>query len=390
GDARFVDLGATINILDDDQLINYTPVRGSLFVRVSAANPLVDNPDPNLRTAGGAVRTAFAAGTLTDGFFDLLNNLPDDAAFATAMADALPSLSDGVGREIFESGSLATASLERHLDAEGTGVWGQIAVRGANQDAISESVDGYDSDQTVFTIGGDVMLGDATRVGLMASYADINVQDETAGGRQTNDQDIESIRLGFYVSSSFLGRGFVNSEFSYITGEVDTARSGLLGAVASTYDFDGFASRAVFGYDLLADENVSLKPTIGMNAMLINFDDALESGGFAFTVEQGDARFVEARFGAEFGAQVSEKVSGFVQGTVIHDLIDSQRSLVLSSSQLPTFAISQPVRERDRFELSAGASVDVSDSFAIDIGYLGDFNEGYQGHSARATMRIAF
>ncbi|MEO0698442.1 MAG: autotransporter outer membrane beta-barrel domain-containing protein, partial [Pseudomonadota bacterium] len=295
-----------------------------------------------------------------------------------------------VAREIFESGSLASQGLDRHLKAEGTGVWGQLAVRGANQDAISQSVDGYDSDQTVFTIGGDLMLGDATRVGLMASYADIGVQDETATGSQTNDQDVESIRLGFYMSTTLFDRGFVNTEFSYITGEVDTARSGVLGSVSSSYDFDGFASRSVFGYDLLADENISLTPTVGINAMEINFDDALEAGGFGFTVQQGDARFVEARFGAELGAQVSEKVSGFVQGTVVHDLIDTQRSLRLTSNELPTFAISQPVREQDRFELAAGASIDVTDSFAIEIGYLGDFNEGYQGHSGRASVRIAF
>ena len=79
-----------------------------------------------------------------------------------------------------------------------------------------------------------------------------------------------------------------------------------------------------------------------------------------------------------------------MSGTVIHDLTDSERSFRLGSSQLGTFFTVLPLRERDRFELAAGASIDVSESFAIDLGYLGDFNQGYRAHSARATARIVF
>lgn len=386
----FTNNGATVNILDDDLLIDYTPIVGSLLVRVDAVNPLQGNPDPNLSNISSAVTAGLVQGSLGPGTIDALNALPDAASYADALTDALPSLSDGVGREIFESGSLASQALDRHLRAESSGVWGQIAVRGAEQDALSPTASGYDSDQTVFTVGGDIALGDDVRIGLLASYADIDVQDETATGAITNNQDVESIRLGGYASATLLERGFVNIELSYLTGEVDTSRGGFFGNIASAYDFDGFAARTVFGYDLLADENVSFTPSVGLNAASIDFDDTVESGGFGFAIEQGKAEFIEARFGAELGAQVSEKVNGFIQGVVIHDLIDDERSLRLSSTQLPTFSVVQPLREQDRFELSAGASVDVSENFVIELGYLGDFNSGYSAHSARASVRIGF
>ena len=386
----FTNNGATINILDDDLFLEYTPIVGSLSVRVNAVNPLFGNADPNIAVAGSAVRTGIISGTLSAANFAALNALPDANALGAAITTALPSLSDGVGREIFESGSVAGHALNRHLAGGESGVWGQITVRGAEQDALSQSANGYESEQLIFTAGGDIALGDDIRVGLMVSYADIDVEDETATGAPGVNSDVESIRLGAYAGVTFLERGFINTEISYLTGEVDTFSNGALGAIGSNYDFDGFATRATVGYDLLPDENVSITPTIGLNAARINFDDTLETGGFGFTVQRGDAAFVELRAGAEFGAQVSEKVSGFIGGTLIRDLIDDPRSFRVSSTQIPGFALSLPLREQDRFELAAGASVDVSESFVIELGYIGDFNSGYNAHSARASVRVAF
>jgi hypothetical protein len=385
----FTNNGATVNILDDDLLIDYALV-GALDVQVTSVNPLANAADPNIAAFGNALQAGLNAGTVNDDFFEALNALPDAAALGTAGADVLPSLSEGVGREIFESSNLANAALDRHLASEGTGIWGQIAVRGAEQDSLSQSADGYDSDQLVFTIGADFALMDDVRIGLLASYADIETQDLRNDAIPTETNDVESIKLGGYAAVTMFGRGFVNAEFAYLTGEIESRRSGLLGPVGSNYDFDGVSARTTAGFDLIADENVSITPTIGVNAARINFDDVAETGGFGFTVERGDAEFFELRGGLNIAAQVSEGVSGFVSGTIIHDLADDPRSFRLSSSQLGTFFVNLPLRERDRFELAAGASIAVSEGFAIDIGYLGDFNEGYQGHSARANVRFAF
>ncbi|MEO0464285.1 MAG: hypothetical protein AAF127_14230 [Pseudomonadota bacterium] len=381
--------GATVNIIDDDALLDYNPVIGSLSVRVNAVNPLAGNSDPNLTRFGAGLRQGIEAGTLSAANFAALNGLTN-AQVADAANDALPSLSDGVGREVFETSTLASIALDRHLAADGSGIWGQIAVRGAEQDALSATADGYDSDQVVFTVGGDFALGDDIKLGLIASYADIEIQDETATGAQNTNSDVQSIKLGAYIAIDFFDRGFVNSEIAYLTGEVDAARGGFFGPIASSYDFDGLMARTTIGYDLLADEGVSLTPTVGVNVARVNFDDTVESGGFGFAIERGDAVYAETRFGLELGADVSEKVSGFISGTFIHDFVDSTRSFNLSSAQLGTFNAVLPLREQDRFEISAGATIDVAENFGIGLGYQGDFNDGYSGHSARASVRIAF
>lgn len=304
--------------------------------------------------------------------------------------DAVPGISDGLGREVFETSVIAGQALDRHLSNDGSAVWGQFIVRGSQQDALSSLADGYDSDQMIFSGGFDLLATRGVRVGVSASYADIQNQDLRGNTLPTETTDAQSIKLGAYAGIRLFERGFLNAELAYLTGSAETARSGAFGAIGSEFDFDGFIGRATLGYDLLPDENVAITPTIGVNFSRVNFDDAQESGGFDFLVERGDAEFAELRAGIEFGAKLSPKVQGLIGGTLVRDLEESTRSFRLSADQGPTFFAVLPLREVNRFELAATVSVTVSDTVAFDVGYHGDFNEGYQGHAARAAVRIGF
>ena len=205
------------------------------------------------------------------------------------------------------------------------------------------------------------------QIGVLASYADIENDDLGANGALRGQTDIESIKLGVYVATSFAERGFLNGEVAYLTGEIESTRAGALGTINSAQDFDGFAYSAVAGFDLLPDENVSLTPSVGINGATISFDDAVEAGGFGFTVARDDAEFFELRGAVEFGAQVSDKVDGFVRGTIIHDLSDDQRLVTLSSAQLTPFTTVLPLREQDRFELAAAPSADVTQNVSLEL-----------------------
>ena len=303
--------------------------------------------------------------------------------------DAVPGITDGVGREVFETAGVAGQALDRRLDGDASGVWGQFVVRGSEQQALSSLADGYDSDQIIVTAGADFEAFDGVKLGVVASYADISNQDVRGDTTPTETSDAESLKLGIYAGVEMWDRGFLNAEFAYLTGEAETARNGAFGAIASEFGFEGFFGRATLGYDLLPDENVSITPTIGISFARVNFDDAQETGGFNFLVERGDAEYAELRGGVAFGATLSEGVKGFISGTMIRDLEGSIRSFRLNSTQLPTFSMVLPRRELDRFELAAGVSVDLTDDIALDLGYQGDFNDGYAAHAARASVRIA-
>lgn len=274
---------------------------------VSAAGQSTSG-DRNVVAIGNAVQDGITAGTVSADNVATLDALTS-AAYDTALLDALPSLSEGAGREIFESSSAASQKLDRHLADDGLGLWGQFIVRGADQDALSLSAAGYEASETIFTIGGDLALSQNARIGALASYADIDVDDLAANSSSATAQ-VESIKLGLYTAIELFDRGFFNTEVAYLTGDVETARSGLLGTITSGFDFDGITGRASLGYDLLPDEHVSITPSIGVNAAKIEFDDAQEAGGFGFAVVRGDAEYVELRGGIELGAQISPGVDG--------------------------------------------------------------------------------
>ncbi|MEE4537063.1 MAG: hypothetical protein V2J51_01040 [Erythrobacter sp.] len=386
-DTGFRNNGATVNILDNDLLLDYTVVDPELSVAVSAATPFVNSTDKNLVNFGQAIRAGVEDGDLSDAAFDAINSLDENGAVA-AVAGSLPSLTGAAAREIFETSNLASQAMDRHVTGEDSGIWGQVAVRGAEQDGRSQTVAGYESDQLIFTVGGDVALG-SLRVGALASYADIENED-LDGNVSRGEQDIESIKLGAYVATGLFTQGFFNAEVAYLTGEIEDARTSVLGATASSTDFDGFTGKLTLGYDVLGDENVALVPTVGFAGARINFDDTIESGGFGFGIERDDAEFAELRGGIELSGGFTDTVRGFIQGTVIHDLIDDEEVVILTSDQLAPFTVHGFAREQDRFELAAGLSAVLGDTVEIGVGYLGDFADGYDAHSARATLRIGF
>jgi len=386
----FTNNGATINIIDDDLLIDYTVIEdGSLRVQVTAVDGFSGSGDFNVSVFGAGVISGLNAGTVSQVNFDMLLGQNDLEALEALAEDALPNLSQGESREIFETSSAASEALNRHLEGGETGVWGQFIVRGADQDAVSVSANGYSSDQLIFTLGGDFAAGDLGRIGVLASYADIENTDSSSAGTR-GETTIEALKLGVYGGVTIAERGFVNAEFAYLTGEIDSTRNGSLGAINSAYDYDGWAYSATIGYDLLPDEGVSLTPSIGINGATFDFDDAVETGGFDFTVAREHADFAEVRGAIELGAQVSPGVEGFIRGTVIHDINEDASNFTLASDQLGSFVVTTPGRDEDRFELAAGADVAVSQNFSLAIGYVGDFGGSYDGHSASITGRLKF
>jgi len=383
------DLGGTINVIDDDQLLNYIPV-GLLSVEVETENVLADDTDRNLRRLGVALTDGIDNDTISDDLFDDFNDLPTVDAFREAARDALPSLSEAVGREIFETAGAASRAIAHPLARDGGAVWGQVMYRGADRDARALSQAGYESEQLIFTGGVDFISLESVQFGVIGSYADIDNDDIDRDGALRGTSEVESIKVGGYASASFMDRGFVSAEVSYLTGNVEEDRNGFFGPIGSEYDFDGYFASATFGYDLAAADNVGIIPSVGIQTADINFDDSVETGGIGFGVARGDAEFTELRGGLEVNGDISSIVRGFASATYIHDIEDSERSFSLTSTDLAPINVHLPEREQDRFEVAAGLIIGLSEGLGIDLGYHGDFANGYSAHAARANLRFAF
>ena len=386
----FTNNGATINILDNDLLIDYALVGGLAVQVTAAANPLTIDGDANVVAFGNALNNAFLTGTLSDARFNQINALPDAATLRTFALDSLPALNEGAGREIFETSQVASEALSRHIADGRSGIWGQVVYREADQDSFGASTQGYNSDQVIYTLGADYAFGEAGRIGVIASYADIENFDDSLGGQRGNMTEVDSYKVGGYAAYTLGEQAFINAEVSYIAGDVTQIRFGLPGVNASEFDFDGLVYNATAGFDVLPSDNFSLLVTAGVSGASISFDDAVETIGFGFNVARDDADFLELRGGLELNGQITPALSGFLSGVFAYDLEDDQRLFALSSADLGTFTVALPEREQSRYELGAGLSLSVSEGFALEVGYLGDFASGYDAHSGRLTGRMRF
>ncbi|MEO1045561.1 MAG: autotransporter outer membrane beta-barrel domain-containing protein [Pseudomonadota bacterium] len=384
----FVDNGVTVNVNDDDFLIDYEVDIGSIAVTTSATDLAAVSTDANISSFGGALTNAVTANQLPANVFNGLNSITDAAGFEAAALTLLPALNEGVTREIFETQNTADAFVTNRLaSGNATGLWGQFLGRTADRDAESTSVTGYDADAFGLTIGVDFAASDSLRVGLAYSYADIDIDQNGGAGEQS---DINASQISAYLGYN-QDKLFVNGVVGYSFSDVDTSRTSVLsGPVSGSFDVDGVRAQVNAGYEL-GTETVSIIPFVGLNYASLSSDSYTETGGLNLDVDAGDVDFLEGRVGARLATQSD---SGFsLRGNVAYayDFIGDARVFDLGFAGAGTpFRVSSTDGEQSRFEFGAGLNYGQETGFSVSLDYQGEIASGYNSHAGILRLRYAF
>ena len=193
---NFTNEGAVVNVNDDDFLLDYEVILGSLSVSVSASDLAGVSSDSNIDAFANAVSGAVADIRLADDVFTALNSATSVTQFEESALTLLPAIHDGVAREIYETQRFASSLVQNRLAGEGVGLWGQAFYRSADADPTSLSSLGYDADATGITLGLDGKVGETATLGVLFNYSDIEVDaNGTAGARS----EIDAIQIGGYA-----------------------------------------------------------------------------------------------------------------------------------------------------------------------------------------------
>ncbi|MEM1134029.1 MAG: autotransporter domain-containing protein [Pseudomonadota bacterium] len=386
-DSDFVDNGVTVNLDDDDFLIDYLVNIGSIIVTTSAADLAEVSTDANISSFGGALTNAVNANELPDNVFNGLNSVTDAAGFETAALTLLPALNEGVAREIFETQNTADAFVtDRLASGNETGLWGQFLGRTADRDAENTSVTGYDADAFGLTIGVDFAASETLRVGVSYSYADIDIDQNGAGAEQS---DISASQISAYLGYN-QDKLFVNGLVGYSFSDVDTSRTSFVGPVSGNFDVDGIRAQVNAGYEL-GTETVSIVPFVGLNYASFSSDNYTETGGLNLDIDARDVDFLEGRIGARLATQSD---SGFsVRGNVAYayDFIGDARvfDLGFAGAGAP-FRVASTDGEQSRFEFGAGLNYGQETGFSVGLDYQGELASGYNSHAGVLRLRYAF
>ena len=385
----FTNNGATVNVIEDDFLIDYNVALGSVQITAAAADLGAVSNDANINSFGSAITSATAAGRLPDAVFDSLNSLSSDADFETAALSLLPAINDGVAREIYESQRLSSSRVLERVRDENVGVWGAVAARDADADGSSLSSQGYDASSTELTVGVDGKVGETARVGVLFSYSDIDI---TNDGAALASSQIDAIQIGGYAGFD-LGQVSVAAELGYSTSSVDASRSALGGAgssVVSDSDVDGVYASLNAAYELDAGA-VIVTPSVGLRYADLSRDSFTESGALDLTLDQEGTEFFEARAGVRVAGTAETGLIPFASVDYAYDFSADPVAIAGSfNGGADTFRVIADEASASRFDVSAGFDFVTKGTTTIGAEYLGRFASDYQSHSGGLRVRIGF
>jgi uncharacterized protein with beta-barrel porin domain len=380
----FTDNGVTVNVNESDFLIDYIVDIGSITITTAAADLSGLSADANISSFGGALTNAVTANQLPTDVFNALNGLSDAAGFEAAAIGLLPTINEGVTREIFETQNVFDSFVANRLasDETGIGLWGQALARVADRDAESTSISGYDADSLGFSIGADFIAGDVFRIGLAYSYAAIDID-----GAELSEIDSSQITAYFGYNKD---KTFINGLVGYSFNNVDAARSNLVGTTLSSYDVDGIRAQLNAGYDL-GGEKIGFTPFVGLNYASLSTDDFTETGGLNLSVDAANVSFLEGRIGGRLATKGNDKFGANVSAAYAYDFIGDAREfdLAFAGSGGP-FRVSTTDGEQSRFEFGAGVRFGDVNSFSVVLDYQGEVASSYNSHSGLIRLRYAF
>ncbi len=384
----FTDNGAVVTVTDTAFLVDFQLSPSALAVTPVAADLTGVSADANLSAFGGAVTEAFSAGALGAEAVALLNGVSGAAEFESVSLELLPAIYEGVTREIFETQSLSNAFVDRRVQGEGTGVWGQALYRTANRDAESLSVTGYDADAFGFTIGADRAFSEAFTAGLAFSYADIDIDED---GAQPENAEIDSYQISGYAdfnAGAFFATGLVGYSFN----NVDTDRTTALGGVTGSFDVDGINAQTTIGYDLIPGE-ARFTPLIGLHYANLSSDSYTETGGLGLEIDGEDVSFLDLRAGFEAALNRQGEtwsVQPLLRAAFVYDAIADERAFDIGLSGAAPFRLTSTEPAEARAEFGAGLRLAHQSGFSLNLEYDGELADNYTAHGLflRAEFRF--
>ena len=382
----FTNNGALINVADNDFLIDYSVVFGSVAVTVNAADLGDVSADANINSFGSAITTASRNNRLPADVFAALNGLASASEFEAVALTLLPAVNDGVAREIYETQRFASSLVQNRLRGEGTGLWGQAFVRSADADATSISSLGYDADATGFTLGLDTRISEDAIVGVLLNYSDIDVEAEGLAGALN---EINAIQLGVYAGFD-LGGAYLNGEIGYSTNRVDGSRIALGEPITGESDIDGLYASANLGYDINAG-GIAITPSIGLRYADLSRDTFTENGGLGLTLESDAAEFVEGRAGVRVASAAASGLIPYVSVDYAYDFSNEPIAVAGSfNGGADTFRIVADEASASRFDVGAGVDLVTEGNLSVGVEYRGRFASDYQSHAGGVRIRFAF
>ena len=382
----FTDNGLSVNVIDDDFLIDYDVLIGSVVVTATAADLSNVSTDSNVSAFASAIGASFAAGQLTDDIANTFNATASNAEFEGNVASLLPTLNKGVSREIWETHSKTASFVTDRLNSNvAAGAWVQGSTRSADRDGESLSVEGYGADTTAVTFGYDRRINDTFRLGASYTFASTDIDEDTNAG-ESNDLDTNQIAA---YAGYEAGKVFVSGQAGYVFGDGESTRVSDLGTVTSEYDVDAFTAQATASFDLGL-----FRPQAGLRYGTVSQAAFTENGGLNLNVDADNVNYLEGIVGVAVSPNLPStghwSVKPTVRANYVLDFVNDDRDVNITLAGSPSQLLTSEGGSGSRFEIGAGLDLAHQSGVTIGVAYEGDFASGYSSNAGLIRARVNF
>lgn len=320
--------------------------------------------------------------------------LLDDAAVARAAFDSISGEIHASAKTVLleDSRFVREAALARLGDtpaggtgfwAQGYGSWGDWESDG-NAAALSRANGGL-------MIGGDMVVGEALRLGLLAGYGRASL--DVAGRSST--ASAESYTLGAYLGGRWgglsLGGGVAQSWTGLETSR-DVVFPGYSDALSASYDTRALQAWAEAAYrvDLGA---AAIEPYANIAHVRLTSDGFAESGGAAaLTAGSQSATATFATLGLRGEMALDFGTTATLSGGIgwRHAFASTPQALQSFAAGGDAFAIAGVPLGQDALVLDAGIDIPVATGASLGLSYNGQIGSGLRDHGLTARFSMTF
>ena len=277
-------------------------------------------------------------------------------------------------------------------------LWAQGFYLYSSQNDASDRT-GYNANTGGGMIGADVNVTDNLLAGLMFAYTYTHAGYDGLGG----DADINSYRVGPYLSWEPLERLAIDFSVSYAFSQVDASRNVIVGSTASTADanYNAHDLSVYLGaeYDVIPDRQWYVAPLVGFNYVWFHQDAFAESGagGANLNVNAQDTNSLDLRAGGRFAwyGKISDDFAIIPEAVVAYrrELLADQNAGIGASfinAGGPGFTVSRGPVDENGIEVGAGVTLLINRNFSLYANYSGTFYSSSVNHMATAGLRFDF
>ena len=302
------------------------------------------------------------------------------AAFEGVGASSVPVMAYGP-----DGAELAQATHDRlAVWGRGFGAWGHLDGDG-NAARLDRSTGG-------FIAGGDALVGEQWRVGLLAGYShtSFDVDDRAASGSSKN------YHLGLYAGTQRGPLGF-RSGLAYTWHRIETDRlvafPGFSDGHAADYDAGTFQAYGELGYRL-DTTSVSFEPYANLAYVNFDADGFSENGGAAALSgadQSSDATFTTLGLRASSSftlGSVNATARGGIAWRHAFGDVTPETSLAIAGGS--SFAVRGVPIAEDAAVIEAGLDVNVSETAMLGLDYQGQLASDAQEHGFNARFAVRF